>query len=115
MTAFLPWQQEYIPDQMRGRVSGYSSIIVSLAGLVAVGIASYILERPFGTWRYPLLFGIGVLFGIVSIILAAQFPGGKPGRTGASLFRIDRRIFLPLQDSRFIRYLIALGMVTLAM
>ncbi len=81
MTAFLPWQQEYIPDQMRGRVSGYSSIIISLAGLVAVGIASYVLERPLGIWRYSLLFGIGVVFGIVSILLASQFPGGRPSRT----------------------------------
>jgi MFS family permease len=115
MTAFLPWQQEYIPDQMRGRLSGYSSIIVSLAGLVAVGIASYILERPVGNWRYSLLFGIGVTFGIISILLAAQFPGGKPGRSSASLFRIDKKVFAPLQDSRFMRYLVALGLVTLAM
>lgn len=115
MTAFLPWQQEYIPDQMRGRVSGYSSIIVSLAGLVAVGVASYILERPLGIWRYPILFGVGVVFGIVSIILASQFPGGKPGRSGASLFSMDKKMFTPLRDSRFIRYLAALGLTTLAM
>ena len=25
MTAFFPWQQEYIPHQMRGRYAGYSS------------------------------------------------------------------------------------------
>ena len=39
MTAFFPWQQEYIPHQMRGRYAGYSSIIVSLAGLVAAAVA----------------------------------------------------------------------------
>ena len=115
MTAFLPWQQEYIPDQMRGRVAGYSSIIISLAGLVAVGIASYVLERPLGIWRYSLLFGIGILFGIVSILLASQFPGGKPIRTNVSPFRIDKKVFLPLRDLRFIRYLMALGLTTLAM
>jgi MFS family permease len=96
MTAFLPWQQEYIPDQMRGRVSGYSSIIISLAGLIAVGIASYVLERSLGIWRYSLLFGIGIGFGILSIVLASQFPGGRPLRTASSLFRIDKKIFTPL-------------------
>ena len=115
MTAFLPWQQEYIPDQMRGRVSGYSSIIVSLAGLVAVGVASYVLERPLGMWRYSLLFGMGVVFGIVSILLASRFPGGRPTRMSGSLFSIDKKIFAPLRDTRFLRYLAALGLTTLAM
>ena len=51
MTAFLPWQQEYIPPVLRGRVSGYSSIIVSLAGLVAAAVAGFLIDRPLGAWR----------------------------------------------------------------
>src|SRR5574339_634356 len=74
MTAFLPWQQEYIPHQMRGRYAGYSSIIVSLAGLLAVAFAGFFLDQPLGIWRYPILFGIGVVFGILSIFLASRFP-----------------------------------------
>jgi MFS family permease len=115
MTAFLPWQQEYIPHQMRGRYSGYSSIMISLSGLVAVGLASFVLDRPLGDWRYPLLFGIGVFFGIVSIFLASRLPGGAPVRSGISLFRFDKKVLKPLRDSRFIRYLVAMGLTTLAM
>ncbi len=115
MTALLPWQQEYIPDQMRGRVSGYSSIITSMAGLVAVGFASYVLERPLGDWRYSILFGIGVMFGIISILLASRLPGGRPAHSGSSLFRLDKKVLAPLRDTRFMRYLVALGLNTLAM
>ncbi|HSL28184.1 MAG TPA: MFS transporter [Anaerolineales bacterium] len=114
MTAFFPWQQEYIPQQMRGRYAGYSSILVSLAGLAAAAIAGYLINRPFADWRFPLLFGIGVLFGLFSVYLASHFPGGAPSANKISLFRFDTKVFSPLRDSRFVRYLMALGLTTLA-
>src|SRR5215212_2822010 len=67
MTAFFPWQQEYIPHQMRGRYAGYSSIVVSLTGLVAAAVAGFLISRPLGAWRFSLLFGIGVVFGLLSV------------------------------------------------
>jgi MFS family permease len=115
MTAFLPWQQEYIPHQMRGRYAGYSSIIVSLAGLIAVALAGFLIDRPLGVWRFPILFGIGVAFGLISVFLASHIPGGAPSGSKISRFGLNSKIFAPLRDSRFIRYLTALGLTTLAM
>jgi MFS family permease len=114
MTAFLPWQQEYIPPEIRGRYSGYSSIIISLAGLVAVAIAGFLIAQPLGLGRYTLLFGVGVFFGILSIYIATRFPGGTPLVDQISLFQVNKNLFQPLRDSRFIRYLVALGLITLA-
>jgi MFS family permease len=114
MTAFLPWQQEFIPHQMRGRYSGYSSIIISLAGLIAVGVAGFLLDHLSSVWRYPILFGLGVFFGILSIFIASRFPGGVPSNRRISLFKIDKKVFTPLRDSRFLRYVVVLGLVTLA-
>ncbi|MGE5249270.1 MAG: MFS transporter [Bacteroidota bacterium] len=115
MTAFLPWQREYLPDQWRGRVSGYSSIIISLAGLLAVGLAGYLMDRPLGEWRYPLLFGIGVSFGLASVFIASRFPGGGPSAEKRPLLLVGRNLLAPLRDPRFVRYLIVLGLVTLSM
>lgn len=114
MTAFLPWQQEYLPPHMRGRYSGYSSIIVSIAGLVAVAVAGLLLDRLDTVWRYPILFGIGVLFGLSSLYFASHFPGGAPAESNVSLLRIDKKVFTPLRDSRFVRYLMVLGLITLS-
>src|SRR5262249_9430811 len=114
MTALFPWQQEYIPHQMRGRYAGYSSIIVSLAGLVAAAVAGFLIHDPLRLWRFPFLFGIGVAFGLFSLYLASHFPGGAPAQSKISAFRFDPKVFTPLRDTRFIRYLTALGITTLA-
>jgi HEAT repeat protein/Na+/melibiose symporter-like transporter len=114
MTAFFPWQQEYIPHKMRGRYAGYSSIVVSLTGLVAAAVAGFLINRPLGAWRFSLLFGIGIVFGLLSVYFASHFPGGAPSVGKISLFRFDTKVLAPLHDSRFVRYLMALGLTTLA-
>ena len=103
-----------IPHQMRGRYAGYSSIAVSLTGLVAAAIAGFLINRPFGAWRFSLLYGIGVVFGLLSVYFASHFPGGAPSVSKISLFRFDTKVLAPLRDSRFVRYLMALGLTTLA-
>jgi MFS family permease len=114
ITALLPWQQEYIPDQLRGRISGYSSIIISLAGLLAVGVAGLVIDQPLGEWRYSLLFGIGILFGFISVFISAHWPGGAGTPAGATPFPGRPLLFAPLRDRRFLIYLATLGLVTLS-
>ncbi|MFT3894224.1 MAG: MFS transporter [Anaerolineales bacterium] len=114
-TAYLPWQQEYIPQQMRGRYSGYSNVIINVAGLIAISVAGFLLNSPLGIGRYALLFGIGVGFSLLCIYLASHFPGGAPSRDKLSLFQIDNKTFAPLRDKRFLQYLVTLGLITLAM
>jgi predicted MFS family arabinose efflux permease len=114
MTGLLPWQQEYIPNDMRGKYSAYSSIFVSLAGLVAVGVAGLVLARIPGLYRYVILFGLGILFAIVSIYLASFIPGGAANRSITSIFQDGKEMLAPLRDNNFLRYLGALSLITLA-
>ena len=114
MTALLPWQREYIPNDMRGKYSAYSSILVSLAGLVAVTVAGIIIGRPLGLFRYSILFGLGIFFGLVSIYLAAFLPGGAPVAGARSFLGRQKEMLSPLRDRRFLRYLSGLGLITLS-
>jgi len=114
MTALLPWQQEYIPNDIRGKYSANSSIFASLAGLMAVSAAGYIINRPLGLERYSILFGLGILFGMTSIYLAAHIPGGAPDTSEKSSLQSHRDLLIPLRDRRFLRYLGGLGLMTVA-
>lgn len=114
MTALLPWQQEYIPNDVRGKYSANSSVLVSLAGLIAVSIAGYLIDRPLGLARYSLIFGVGIVFGAISVYLAAHIPGGAPDIRRTSIMENGRELLGPLHDRRFVRYMAGLGLVTLA-
>ena len=114
MTALMPWQQEYIPKEVRGKYSATSNIFTSLAGLLAVSFAGYVIEKSNGLNGYMILFLIGVLFGIFSIYLANRIPGGAPTRLVHSLWGRQGEMRIPLRDHRFILYLVGLGLVTLA-
>jgi len=113
MTALLPWQKEYISNDMRGKYSANSSIVVSLAGLIAVTAAGYIISRPLGLQRYSILFVLGILFGLISIYLAAHIPGGAAVTNGESSLLSQKTLLIPLQDRRFLRYLVSLSLITL--
>ena len=114
MTAMLPWQQEYIPNEIRGKYSAYSGIFVSLAGLLAVAIAGYVIELNFGLPRYSILFGLGVVSALVSLYLVSHIPGGIGATQVASILKNRKEMLAPLRDGRFVRYLTGLGLYTLS-
>lgn len=114
MTGLLPWQQEYIPNDMRGKYSAYSGIFVSLAGLIAVGVAGFILAQAPGLYRYVILFGLGILFHLVALYVASHIPGGAPVRNVNFIFHGWKEILATLRDRNFFRYLLALSLITLA-
>jgi len=48
-------------------------------------------------------------FRTVCIYFGLHFPGGAPSKDGTSLFRIDKKIFIRLRDSRFLRDLVTIS------
>ncbi|MFL7790725.1 MAG: MFS transporter, partial [Anaerolineae bacterium] len=43
MTAITPWQQEYIPNSVRGKYAATSSIFSGLANFLAITVAGYVI------------------------------------------------------------------------
>jgi MFS family permease len=114
MTGLLPWQQEYIPNEIRGKYSAFSNIFTSLSGLLAVAVASSIVGRFSGLSPYILLIGLGVIFGLISTYLITFVPGGKPAAVEPSVLERWQEMQRPVRDHRFALFLIGFGLVTLA-
>jgi HEAT repeat protein/predicted MFS family arabinose efflux permease len=114
MTAYMPWQHEFIPPDIRGKYSATSNILISLAGLVAVTISGYVVSLSLGLSRYVILFAAGVLFGFISVWLQSHVPGGKPHPVAGD--RRSRRsdLWSPLRDRSFVAYLVGAGLIVLA-
>ncbi len=114
MTAYLPWQHEFIPPGIRGKYSATSNILISLAGLIAVSVSGFVVGQPLGLERYTVLFAAGVMFGFLSVWLQSHVPGGNPHSVAASRRARRSDLWSPLRDRNFIAYLAGAGLIVLA-
>jgi HEAT repeat protein/predicted MFS family arabinose efflux permease len=113
-TAYLPWQQECIPNSIRGKYTAASNIFVSVAGILAVSFASYIVGASDGLGSFLLLFGLGVGAGFFSVWLASHIPGGAPDERQSAGQHNPLAILSSLRDRSFFLYLVGTAFITLA-
>jgi MFS family permease len=80
-TAFYPWQQEFIPNSVRGWYSAIATSLSTLASAVALLVAGVVIDSGSGLPRFLWLIGVGTLFGLLGIIAMKWVPGGAPDRS----------------------------------
>jgi HEAT repeat protein/MFS-type transporter involved in bile tolerance (Atg22 family) len=114
ITAYNPWQHEYIPRLMWGKYSAAQSMFTSLAGVVAVTIAGYVVNLYSDLTGYMLLFGVALIFGLLSVWSAAHLPGGAPVSRQEQVEHPQGSPREALRDRRYLAYLIGAGLVALA-
>ena len=113
MTARLPWVQEFVPDSVRGKFSALGNMFSQMAAFVAVIVAGLIVGNTVGLTGFMVLFGLGVIFGAISVWASSHIPGGAPG-TGAELRRTSHRDMLrATRDRNFVRFLFGVGLIVL--
>lgn len=114
ITAWSPWQQEYVPRSIWGRFSAANNIATSLAGVVAVTLAGYVVSLWLDLTGYMVLFAAALVFGVGSLFSAAHFPGGKAVSREVLRARNRGPSRVALRDRRFLNFLIASSLVSLA-
>ena len=113
-TAFYPWLQEQVPDNVRGKYTAIKNGLASLTALVAMLIAGYVLGSDPGLGRFMILIAVGVIAGYISVWVATKIPGGDPIKVDPSGESATRGMAAAAQDPNFVRYLIGVALVTLA-
>jgi HEAT repeat protein/predicted MFS family arabinose efflux permease len=114
VTAGFPWIQEYVPNSVRGKYTASNNFFSTISGFLAVTLASLVLARTVGLTGYMLLIAVGVIFGFISVVLAVPIPGGAPAKADKTQPAPQRNIKDALQDSHMLRYLVGVGLFTLA-
>ena len=114
-TAIYPWQQEFIPDYLRGKVSAFTSILTTGVTILAVLFASYIINHytSWGLHRYIFLISVGIASGFVSVACFKFIPGGESQpaqKIGLAYFQGMVRSF---SDRNYRVLLIGMAMVML--
>jgi MFS family permease len=112
-TGYYPWIQEFVPGSIRGKYSATNNVISSLASVVAVAVATFVLGLSLGMNRFMLLFAAGTIFGFVSVLMFNRIPGGAPVREGGSTHTTTYRDMLTAaKDRNLLLYLAGIALIS---
>ncbi|MBN1977832.1 MAG: MFS transporter [Anaerolineae bacterium] len=120
MTAITPWQQEYIPNSVRGKYAATSSIFSSLANFVAITVAGYVIGDAPDLNRFTVLMAAGLVFGAVAVWSISHIPGGAPLKKVTPAKKAVRKrpqhgdMLSALRDRSFLLYIFGIGLFALA-
>ncbi|MCS7056145.1 MAG: MFS transporter [Thermoflexales bacterium] len=112
-TGLLPWTQELVPNDVRGKLMALENTVITLAQIVAVAMAGALMDRLTGSARYLAPMGIGVVAGLIGVLLFSLLPGGRPVRQSVDLRAHLAEMRLALGDRNFIAFMSMLTLVTL--
>lgn len=112
--AYYPWMQEVLPNDMRGRISGAILIIYNFTNLLVNTILSIFVSKSDDIQTFIIIFGVGLLFGLMSVIFYIPIPGGKSRQIQADGLKQHERFLDSLGDKRFLYYLIGTGLFFLS-
>ena len=114
VTAWYPWEQEYVPDSVRGKFTAIRSSLANLAGFLAVTVAGVAIGRAAGLGPFMTLFAAGLAFGFVSVWAMSHVPGGAPVATDPAEQPFSQQMRASLHDGNFVRFLIGGALILLA-
>lgn len=114
MTARLPWVQEFVPDSVRGKFAALSNMFSQSTAFLSVLAAGYVLKRWTGLGGFVVLFGVGVLSGLISVWAASFVPGGAPAKESTTEHTSHLAFMETAKDSNFAVFLLGLACITLA-
>ena len=75
--AFIPWMQEFIPRDVRGRTIGINGIVCTPFALAASYAIKVWLDSREGLDRFYPVFFIAIISGLISALLLLKLKGGK--------------------------------------
>jgi hypothetical protein len=110
-TAFYSWEQEIVPNAIRGKFGAVNSTVSTIGGVLALAVASYVVGRSEELSRFMILIGAGTVFGFISIVSASFIPGGSSESSIAGASSPFAHVTIPLKDRNFIRYICGLALV----
>lgn len=112
-TAVFPWVQEIVPNRIRGKVSAVISVCMTIAGMVAIGGASWVLEHyKTGYTGFQIIIAVGTMLGLISVWMCTRQPGGRPNPWQASKLSVREVVVGPMRDRNYRRLMLGVGLTT---
>ena len=113
-TGLLPWTQELVPNDIRGKFMAAENMVVTIAQIAVVAFAGYLIDRLSGYASYTIPMALGIAAGLAGVALFSFLPGGAPTRQTVDLKAHVRELRLAFADRNFVFFMGMLTLVTLS-
>ena len=107
--AFVPWMQEFIPRDVRGRIIGINGIICTPFALAASYAIKMWLDSREGLDRFYPVFIIAIISGFISALLLIKIKGGEKIVNRENDHGYLKNLFSASKDKNFNLFLISSG------
>jgi len=107
--AFVPWMQEFIPRDVRGRIIGINGIICTPFALAASYAIKIWLDSREGLDRFYPVFIIAIISGFISALLLIKIKGGGKTVNRENDHGYLKNLFSASKDKNFNLFLISSG------
>ncbi len=107
--AFVPWMQEFIPRDVRGRIIGINGIICTPFALAASYVIKIWLDSRVGLDRFYPVFIISIIIGLISALLLIKIKGGKKIVNRENDLGYIRNLLSASKDKNFNLFLLSSG------
>ena len=107
--AFVPWMQEFIPRDVRGRIIGINGIICTPFTLAASYVIKIWLDSRVGLDRFYPVFIIAIIIGLISALLLIKIKGGEKIVNRENDLGYIRNLFSASKDKNFNLFLLSSG------
>ena len=105
--AFVPWMQEFIPRDVRGRIIGINGIICTPFALAATYAIKIWLDSRVGLERFYPVFIIAIITGLISALLLIKIKGGGKIVNRENDQGYLKNLFTAAKDKNFNLFLIS--------
>lgn len=112
-TGAYPWRKEIVPDNIRGKYSAVNSMSVTLAGILVVAAAGYVIETLTGLQPFMILISVGIVIGVISVIAFTRVPAEDSSRRESTGKNQWHQMAKALRSPNFVLFLTVLGLTTL--
>lgn len=111
-TAMTPWQQELVPDAIRGKFAALTAIVQLSFNAATIFIGGAVIGKIAGLTPYMILISCGLAVGVLSAWCYSFMPGGAPIRDYHGNTVHFKQMYESLtKDSNYFKYILGMSLV----
>jgi len=112
-TGSYPWKKAVIPDSIRGKFAAISSMSTTVASIIVITGASFVIDNGTGIGRFMTLIAIGISIGLLGVAAYSRMPAENPEQRQSTNTGHLQGMWQALHDRNFLLFLGILGLATI--